>query len=160
MRYWTRFAAVGDPNGGQDVAWPRYDEPSDPYLTLDVPPAKLEKGTHWVTLRTWGKAITDTGIDGPYQLVNVLLTRDQNAKGGYDPAETISLAHKTKPYSFSQFSKTPWSEPVPTGPLIGPDHPSQKDNPPPQFKESDRASLKWKEKPPVPKPPDEPDAGK
>jgi len=129
-------------------------------LTRTYPPPKLEKGTHWITLRTWGKAITDTGIDGPYQLVNVLLTRDQNAKGGYDPAPTIALAHKTKPYSFSQFSKTPWTEPVATGPIIGPDHPSQKDNPPPMLKESDRASLKWKEKPPQPKPPDEPDAGK
>ena len=130
-------------------------------VTRTYPPVSLDKGTHWVALRTWGKAITDTGIDGPYLLVNVLLTRDQNAKGGYDPAPTILLAHKTKPYSFSQFSKTPWSEPVAAaGAVIGPDHPSQKDNPPPLMKESDRASLKWKEKPPQPKPPDAPDAGK
>ena len=38
MRYWTRFAAAADPNGGADPVWPRYDEATDPYLTLDLPP--------------------------------------------------------------------------------------------------------------------------
>jgi para-nitrobenzyl esterase len=38
MRYWSRFAATGDPNGAPDVAWPRYEEASDPFLTLDTPP--------------------------------------------------------------------------------------------------------------------------
>jgi para-nitrobenzyl esterase len=36
--YWTRFAATGDPNGGDaPVAWPSYDASSDPHLVLDVP---------------------------------------------------------------------------------------------------------------------------
>lgn len=38
MRYWTRFAAVSDPNGAPDVTWPRYDATEDSFLTLDVPP--------------------------------------------------------------------------------------------------------------------------
>ena len=38
MRYWTRFAAVADPNGGSDPVWPKYDAAVDPYLTLDLPP--------------------------------------------------------------------------------------------------------------------------
>ena len=40
MRYWTRFAATGDPGGGADsgdVAWPRYDAAADRHLVLDVP---------------------------------------------------------------------------------------------------------------------------
>ncbi len=39
MRYWTNFAKTGDPNAGNDPKWPRYEEASDPYLTLDVPPS-------------------------------------------------------------------------------------------------------------------------
>lgn len=38
MRYWTNFAKMGDPNVGNDPKWPRYDEASDAYLTLDTPP--------------------------------------------------------------------------------------------------------------------------
>lgn len=34
--YWSRFAATGDPNGGDAVAWPSYDEASDEHLTLDL----------------------------------------------------------------------------------------------------------------------------
>jgi para-nitrobenzyl esterase len=42
MRYWSRFAATGDPNGAPDLTWPRYDAASDPFLTLDTP---LRAGT-------------------------------------------------------------------------------------------------------------------
>ena len=34
-RYWNRFGAAGDPNGGADVVWPRYDGARDTYLRLD-----------------------------------------------------------------------------------------------------------------------------
>ena len=34
MGYWTRFAATGDPNGGDAPAWPRYDPSSDRHLEL------------------------------------------------------------------------------------------------------------------------------
>jgi para-nitrobenzyl esterase len=34
---WARFAATGDPNGGDLVPWPRYDLRSRPVLLLDVP---------------------------------------------------------------------------------------------------------------------------
>lgn len=35
--YWTRFTAIGDPNGAGAVPWPAYDGATDPYLRLDVP---------------------------------------------------------------------------------------------------------------------------
>jgi len=35
--YWGRFAHTGDPNGGGDVTWPRYDDASDQRLNLDAP---------------------------------------------------------------------------------------------------------------------------
>lgn len=34
MGYWTRFAATGDPNGGDAPVWPRYDPISDQHLEL------------------------------------------------------------------------------------------------------------------------------
>ena len=37
MSYWTRFAATGDPNGGNAPVWPRYSRASDQHLILDAP---------------------------------------------------------------------------------------------------------------------------
>lgn len=34
MGYWTRFAATGDPNGGDAPDWPRYDQATDLHLRL------------------------------------------------------------------------------------------------------------------------------
>lgn len=34
-RYWTRFAASGDPGGGTDAAWPLFDAARDTFLGLD-----------------------------------------------------------------------------------------------------------------------------
>src|SRR5688572_15704869 len=36
-RYWTRLAASGNPNGGDDPLWPVYDATRDTYLALDTP---------------------------------------------------------------------------------------------------------------------------
>ncbi|KYF52609.1 carboxylesterase [Sorangium cellulosum] len=33
--YWSRHAASGDPNGGDAVAWPKYDAQTDEHLVLD-----------------------------------------------------------------------------------------------------------------------------
>jgi para-nitrobenzyl esterase len=39
QRYWTRFASTGDPNGGSDPNWPKFQTESDPHLVLVDPPA-------------------------------------------------------------------------------------------------------------------------
>jgi para-nitrobenzyl esterase len=36
QRYWGRFAATGDPNGGNELAWPMLSEDRDIRLNLDV----------------------------------------------------------------------------------------------------------------------------
>lgn len=36
--YWTRFAAAGDPNGGEDPMWPEYEAESDRHMLLVQPP--------------------------------------------------------------------------------------------------------------------------
>jgi para-nitrobenzyl esterase len=43
MRYWTRFATTGDPNGGDDVFWPKYEESSDQHIVLHQP---IETGSN------------------------------------------------------------------------------------------------------------------
>lgn len=37
IRYWVRFAATGDPNGGDDPEWPRFEPASRRFLRLDTP---------------------------------------------------------------------------------------------------------------------------
>ena len=37
QRYWSRFAATLDPNGGADPAWPTFDPATDSHLQLGVP---------------------------------------------------------------------------------------------------------------------------
>lgn len=37
QRYWTRFAATGDPNGGADFVWPVYEAATDRHVVLDLP---------------------------------------------------------------------------------------------------------------------------
>jgi para-nitrobenzyl esterase len=44
IRYWTRFAATGDPNGPGDFRWPRYSDRDD-ILQLDVTPTRF-RGYH------------------------------------------------------------------------------------------------------------------
>ena len=106
-------------------------------LTRTLQP--LELGTHWITMRVWGKAIRDAGIAGPYEVRNVLLTRDMNERGDYDPGPTILSAHKTSAYTLDDFSAVPYVEPpVAQGEQIGPDSPSQRNNPPPLHSASER----------------------
>ena len=100
---------------------------------------QLETGTHWLTMRVWGKAIRDAGVAGPYEVRNVLLTRDMNERGDYDPGPTILSAHKTAAYTLDDFSPAPYVEPpVAQGEQVGPDSPSQRNNPPPLHSASER----------------------
>jgi hypothetical protein len=102
----------------------------------------LAAGTHWMTLRVWGKAIRDAEIDGPYEVRNVLLRRDQTDRGDYDPGPTVLSAHHTAPYRASEFSDAAYAEPTARGEDIGPDHPSQRGNPPPLHGDSERPSRR------------------
>ncbi len=102
----------------------------------------LPAGTHWMTLRVWGKAIRDAEIDGPYEVRNVLLRRDMTERGDYDPGPTILSAHHTRPYRATEFSDAIYSEPTARGEDIGPDHPSQRDNPPPLHGDGERPSRR------------------
>jgi hypothetical protein len=102
----------------------------------------LPTGTHWMTLRVWGKAIRDAEIDGPYEVRNVLLRRDMTDRGDYDPGPTILSAHHTGPYRATDFSDAAYSEPTARGEDIGPDHPSQRNNPPPLHRDSERPSRR------------------
>jgi len=93
---------------------------------------QLDKGRQTITLRVWGKAIADSAVDGPYHVRQVLLTRDMNDRGDYDPGPTIEEAWTTAPYRAREFSTATWTPPSRTVEEVGPDHPSQQNKPAPE----------------------------
>ncbi|HEY6034806.1 MAG TPA: hypothetical protein VIV58_11115 [Kofleriaceae bacterium] len=102
----------------------------------------LDAGTRWMTLRVWGKAIRDAGVPGPYEVRDVLLTRDMTERGDYDPGPTILSAHHTAAYKLAEFSDAPYVEPaVEVGEQVGATSPSQANNPAPLYPASARATL-------------------
>jgi para-nitrobenzyl esterase len=50
--YWVRFAATGDPNGGDGPAWPRFDAAGDRDLRLAAPPV-AESGLRHDACELW-----------------------------------------------------------------------------------------------------------
>jgi para-nitrobenzyl esterase len=38
LLYWSKMAATGNPNGGGNPTWPRYDAKTDAHLELATPP--------------------------------------------------------------------------------------------------------------------------
>lgn len=53
--YWSRMAVTGNPNGGGNPAWPRYEAKSDAHLELAIPPRagralKKEQCDFWDTV--------------------------------------------------------------------------------------------------------------
>jgi hypothetical protein len=73
--------------GGEDIAFA--------WVNATIP-----EGTTEIALRFWGKAIHDRGIDGPYELRNVVLGYPQHRLIG---PEAVARAHVTARYSASQF---------------------------------------------------------
>jgi hypothetical protein len=92
---------------------------------------KLGKGRGHITLEVFGKVLHDAGINGPYRVRQVLLTRDQENSADYDPGETLEEAHQTKPYQASEFSPDVYVPPPRLVEEVTADHPSQRDKPPP-----------------------------
>lgn len=92
----------------------------------------LEAGRGTLTLEVFGKVLHDLGIDGPYRVRQVLLSREQENSSDYDPGETIEEAHQTRPYRASDFSAEPYIPPPRTVEEVTADHPSQRDKPPPE----------------------------
>ena len=103
---------------------------------------QLDAGTRWITLRVWGKVIHDAEVDGPYEVRNVLLRRDNPEQGSYEPGPTILSAYHARPYRAKDFSDAAYTEPTARGEDIGPTHPSQRDNPPPLHRDEDRPSRR------------------
>jgi hypothetical protein len=75
-----------------------------------------------------------SGIDGPYRVRQVLLTRVYEISGRYDPGVTVEEAHQTRAYQASEFSPDVYKAPPRTVEEITADHPSQRNKPPPERK--------------------------
>jgi len=93
---------------------------------------KLGSGRGTLTLEVFGKVLHDVGVDGPYRVRQVLLSRDYENSGDYDPGVTIEEAHQTKPYQAREFSPAPYTPPPRIVEEVNAHHPSQKDKPPPE----------------------------
>ncbi len=116
---------------------------------------KLGKGRGHITLEVFGKVLHDAGIDGPYRVRQVLLTRDQENSADYDPGETVEEAHRTKSYRASEFSPRAYVPPPRIVEEVTAEHPSQRDKPPPaRTRDTEPASS-----PPQQQPPQQPSPG-
>jgi hypothetical protein len=129
------------------------DEAKDGHLILSAEVAVEAAGTLTVMAQLVGPtrqpiALTrateqlDAEIDGPYEVRNVLLRRDNAEQGSYEPGPTILSAYHTRPYRAKDFSDAAYVEPTARGEDIGPTHPSQRDNPPPLHRDEDRPSRR------------------
>ena len=110
---------------------------------------KLGKGRGHINLEVFGKVLHDAGIDGPYRVRQVLLTRDQENSADYDPGETVEEAHRTKPYRAGEFSAKAYVPPPRIVEEVTAEHPSQRDKPPPErTREMEPASSTPQQQPP------------
>ncbi|HEX8697596.1 MAG TPA: hypothetical protein VF815_02050 [Myxococcaceae bacterium] len=114
----TLMAQVFGPNL-EPIAWVRQME-------------RLPAGRGHLTLEVFGKALHDAGIDGPYRVRQVLLTRDYENSSHYDPGVTVEEAHRTRAYRASEFSAEAFVPPPREVEEITAEHPSQRDKPPPE----------------------------
>jgi carboxylesterase type B len=60
-RYWGRFAADGDPNGGQDPTWPMFSSQSDVRLNFDIQITTLDDFRSDVC--TFWESVYDQGFE-------------------------------------------------------------------------------------------------
>ncbi len=104
----------------EPVAWVRQTE-------------KLGKGRGRITLEVFGKALHDAGVDGPYRVRQVLLSRDYENSSDYDPGVTVEEAYRTRAYRASEFSSEAYVPPPRNlAEEVTADHPTQRDKPPPE----------------------------
>jgi hypothetical protein len=115
----TLMAQVFGPNL-EPIAWVRQME-------------KLPAGRGHLTLEVFGKVLHDAGIDGPYRVRQVLLTRDYENSSNYDPGVTVEEAHRTRAYRAGEFSAAAYVPPPrEVEEEITAEHPSQRNKPPPE----------------------------
>jgi hypothetical protein len=114
----TLMAQVFGPNL-EPIAWVRQME-------------KLPAGRGHLTLEVFGKVLHDAGLDGPYRVRQVLLTRDDENSSRYDPGPTLEEAHRTRAYRASEFSAEAYQPPPREVVEITAEHPSQRGKPPPE----------------------------
>jgi hypothetical protein len=110
---------------------------------------RLPAGRGHITLEVFGKALHDAGIDGPYRVRQVLLTRDYENSSAYDPGVTIEEAHRTRAWRASEFSPDAFAPPPREVVEITAEHPSQRDKPPPE-RQREMAPASGEPTPPPP----------
>jgi hypothetical protein len=91
----------------------------------------LDSGEQRMELHFFGKVLYDKKVDGPYRLRYLYLS-SPNLEQGYEyMGPVIEDAYTTAYYKAAEFSSARYEAPAIEGEIIGPDHPSQQNKPPP-----------------------------
>jgi len=69
-RYWTRFASMGDPNGGSDLAWPKFSATSNERMQFTLQPSVVQnfraaECTFWIGTYEASFAGATSGLSSP-----------------------------------------------------------------------------------------------
>jgi hypothetical protein len=72
---------------------------------------ELAEGTGWIPLTFWGLILHERGVDGPYVLRTVALTRPGDAPPG-QRAAAVANAYRTRAYHAAQFTDRAFNDPV------------------------------------------------
>lgn len=94
---------------------------------------QLGTGEQRMELHFFGKVLFDKKVDGPYRLKYLYLASPNLDRGYEYMSPVIENAYTTAYYKAAEFSSAKYEAPAIEGEIIGPDHPSQQNKPPPMF---------------------------
>lgn len=110
--------------------------------------ATLSQGDGAIPLAFFGKALHDSGIDGPYDL-RFLMLYQQLSEGTEIAGDTVDNAYTTSAYRASSFSSDSYEAPPSDEPVVDMNSPSQQGKPPPLFQDDPHTVNHSTSNPPV-----------
>jgi hypothetical protein len=110
--------------------------------------AAVSLGDGSIPLSFFGKAIHDSGIDGPYELRYMMLF-ERVEEGREIAGDTVDDAYTTAAYSAKSFPDTPWVPPLDESEVVDMNSPSQQGKPGPLFTDDQRPANHGAVNPPA-----------
>jgi hypothetical protein len=110
--------------------------------------ATVSVGDGSIPLSFFGKAIHDSGIDGPYELRYMMLF-ERVEEGREIAGDTVDDAYTTAAYRAKSFPDTAWVPPIDESEVVDMNSPSQQGKPGPLFTDDQRPPNHGAANPPV-----------